>query len=48
MEKAYVIDAHSRLIAHPDISLELRTTDMSKLAQIQAGRALATMVVVPR
>jgi hypothetical protein len=39
---AYVIDADGRLIAHPDISLVLRNTDMSKLAQIQAVRPSAT------
>jgi hypothetical protein len=37
--QAYVIDADGRLIAHPDISLVLRNTDMTKLAQIQAARA---------
>ena len=31
-----------RLIAHPDISLVLRNTDMSKLAQVQAARAGTT------
>jgi signal transduction histidine kinase len=36
---AYVVDAAGRLIAHPDISLVLRNTDMSKLAQVQAARA---------
>src|SRR6266849_10013236 len=30
--QAYVIDADGRLIAHPDISLVLRNTDMTKLA----------------
>jgi hypothetical protein len=35
---AYVIDAQGRLIAHPDISLVLRNTDMSKLAQVRAAR----------
>jgi hypothetical protein len=37
--QAYVVDADGRLIAHPDISLVLRNTDMTKLAQIQAARA---------
>ena len=37
--QAYVIDADGRLIAHPDISLVLRNTDMSKLAQVKAARA---------
>src|SRR2546423_15061881 len=33
---AYVVGSGGRLIAHPDISLVLRNTDMSKLAQVQA------------
>jgi two-component system, NtrC family, sensor kinase len=33
---AYVVDAQGRLIAHPDISLVLRNTDMSRLAQVRA------------
>ncbi len=37
--RAYVVDADGRLIAHPDISLVLRNTDMSKLTQVQAARA---------
>ena len=37
--RAYVVGAQGRLIAHPDISLVLRNTDMSKLAQVQAARA---------
>ena len=36
---AYVVDAPGRLIAHPDISLVLRNTDMSKLAQVRAARS---------
>jgi len=32
---AYVVDDKGRLIAHPDISLVLRNTDMSRLAQVQ-------------
>src|SRR6202020_3657112 len=36
--RAYVIDADGRLIAHPDISLVLRNTDMSKLAQVKSAR----------
>jgi signal transduction histidine kinase/CheY-like chemotaxis protein len=39
---AYVVDAQGRLIAHPDISLVLRNTDMSKLAQVRAARAAAS------
>ncbi len=36
--QAYVIDDAARLIAHPDISLVLRKTDMSGLAQVRAAR----------
>ena len=36
--QAYVVDAQGRLISHPDISLVLRNTDMSKLAQVQAAQ----------
>jgi len=32
---AYVVDSQSRLIAHPDISLVLRNTDLSRLPQVQ-------------
>jgi two-component system, NtrC family, sensor kinase len=35
---AYVVDAQGRLIAHPDISLVLRNTDMSRLTQVRAAR----------
>ena len=35
--QAYVVDQAARLIAHPDISLVLRKTDMSGLAQVQAA-----------
>ena len=35
---AYVVDAQGRLIAHPDISLVLRNTDLSQLAQVQSAR----------
>ena len=38
---AYVVDAQGRLIAHPDISLVLRNTDMSRLVQVRAARARA-------
>ena len=38
---AYVVDAQGRLIAHPDISLVLRKTDMTRLAQVQAARRIA-------
>lgn len=37
--RAYVVDGQARLIAHPDINLVLRNTDMSKLAQVQAAQA---------
>ncbi len=37
--RAYVVDAAGRLIAHPDMSLVLRNTDMSRLPQVQAARA---------
>ena len=40
--QAYVVDAQGRLIAHPDISLVLRKTDMTRLAQVQAARRGAT------
>ena len=36
---AYVVGPGGRLIAHPDISLVLRNTDMSKLAQVQAAQS---------
>jgi signal transduction histidine kinase len=36
---AYVVDADGRLIAHPDISLVLRNTDMTRLAQVAAARS---------
>jgi signal transduction histidine kinase len=37
--RAYVVDGAGRLIAHPDISLVLRNTDMSQLPQVQRARA---------
>jgi len=37
--QAYVIDDQANLIAHPDISLVLRNTDMSRLAQVRAARS---------
>src|SRR5262245_44887622 len=37
--RAYVVDAAGRLIAHPDISLVLRNTDMSQLSQVRSARA---------
>ena len=36
---AYVVDTQGRLIAHPDISLVLRGTDMNRLPQVAQARA---------
>jgi GAF domain-containing protein len=36
--QAYVVDAQGRLISHPDISLVLRNTDMTRLTQVQAAQ----------
>jgi signal transduction histidine kinase/CheY-like chemotaxis protein len=36
---AYVVDAQRRLIAHPDISLVLRNTDLSRLAHVRTAGA---------
>jgi signal transduction histidine kinase len=36
---AYVVDASGHLIAHPDISLVLKKTDLSDLPQVRAARA---------
>src|SRR5882724_6503861 len=36
---AYVVGPEGRLIAHPDISLVLRNTDMSKLPQVRMAEA---------
>ncbi|MCP3471264.1 ATP-binding protein [Bradyrhizobium sp. CCGUVB1N3] len=36
---AYVVASQGRLIAHPDISLVLRNTDMSRLEQVRAAQA---------
>jgi signal transduction histidine kinase/CheY-like chemotaxis protein len=35
--KAYVVDGDGRLIAHPDISLVLRNTDLSPLVQVRSA-----------
>ncbi|MCC6776888.1 MAG: response regulator [Hyphomicrobiales bacterium] len=43
---AYVINAQGRLVAHPDISLVLRNTDMTHLPQVRAARAGAVPVDV--
>ncbi len=40
--QAFVIDAGGRLIAHPDISLVLRKTDVSKFEQVVAALQKAT------
>ena len=40
--QAYVVDAQGRLISHPDISLVLRNTDMTRLAQVQAAQRTET------
>lgn len=37
--QAYVVDADGRLIAHPDLDLVLRNTDLSHLTQVQAARS---------
>jgi two-component system, NtrC family, sensor kinase len=37
--QAYVVDGEGRLIAHPDISMVLRNTDLSNLAQVRAARS---------
>jgi len=36
---AYVVDAHGRLVSHPDISRVLQMTDMSMLPQVQRAAA---------
>ncbi|MGH7392472.1 MAG: cache domain-containing protein, partial [Candidatus Rokuibacteriota bacterium] len=38
--QAYVVDSAGQLIAHPDISLVLKKTDLSGLRQVQAARAV--------
>ena len=37
--QAFVIDGRGRLIAHPDISLVLRNTDLSRLPYVSAARS---------
>ena len=39
---AYVVDKRGQLIAHPDISLVLRNTDLSVLPQVQAALGTAS------
>jgi two-component system, NtrC family, sensor kinase len=34
---AYVVDQHGRLIAHPDLSMVLRDTDLARLPQVAAA-----------
>jgi signal transduction histidine kinase len=36
--RAFVVDAQGRLIAHPDLSLVLRNTDLSTLPQVRSAR----------
>ena len=36
---AYVVDADGKLIAHPDLGLVLRNTDLSGLAQVRAAQS---------
>ena len=38
---AYVVDAHGRLVSHPEMSLVLQMTDLSGLPQVQAANASA-------
>ena len=38
---AYVVDSHGHLIAHPDISLVLKKTDLSTLDQVKAAVGVA-------
>jgi signal transduction histidine kinase/CheY-like chemotaxis protein len=42
--RAYLVDSHGRLLAHPDISLVLRNTDLSHLPLVQAARGAASGV----
>ncbi|HEX3411506.1 MAG TPA: GAF domain-containing protein, partial [Stellaceae bacterium] len=44
---AYVVDRDGRLIAHPDISLVLRNTDLSNLPQVAAALAGAPFLPSP-
>ncbi|MBR0714345.1 ATP-binding protein [Bradyrhizobium liaoningense] len=41
---AYVVGPEGRLIAHPDISLVLRNTDMSRLPQVQAALGVMAQI----
>jgi Cache domain/GAF domain len=42
--RAYIVSGHGRLIAHPDMGLVLRDTDMSKLTQVKAAEAGSDMM----
>jgi signal transduction histidine kinase/CheY-like chemotaxis protein len=44
--QAYVIDAQGRLIAHPDISMVLRNTDMRRLSQVEIALAASAGALV--
>ena len=44
---AYVVDREGRLIAHPDISLVLRNTDLANLPQVVAAHAEAPSLPSP-
>ena len=46
-DAAYVVDQDGKLIAHPDLSLVLRNTDLSGLAQVRAARASESPEAVP-
>jgi signal transduction histidine kinase/CheY-like chemotaxis protein len=45
--QAYLVDESARLIAHPDISLVLRKTDLSRLPQVQEAHAESSVEVDP-
>jgi signal transduction histidine kinase len=38
--KAYVVDSTNQLLAHPNLNLVLRKTDLSRLPQVQAAREI--------
>jgi len=42
--RAYIVSGRGRLIAHPDMSLVLRDTDMSRLAQVKAAETDSDMM----
>src|SRR5947207_7830904 len=44
---AYVVDRDGRLIAHPDISLVLRNTDLAALPQVATALAESTTLPSP-